>query len=124
MVAPSSRPAGPRAPVVLVVEDEPVVLRALCETLARAGLEVEAASDAAAALAMCRVRHVDVAVLPSPADPGRDDLLARLRLLQPELAAVLVAESPVEGASAQQDFTLQKPFASEDLVHAVMRRLR
>lgn len=107
-----------------MVEDEPVVRRALCETLARAGLDVEAASDAAAALAMCRVRHVDVAVLPSPADPGRDDLLARLRLLQPQLAAVLVAGSPAEGAPAAHATTLRKPFASDELIHAVMRLLR
>ena len=125
MVAPSSRSPGAGAPVVLNLEDQPTVRRALCEALARAGLDVEAASDAVAALALCRVRPVDVAVLPSPSGPRGDDLLPRLRTLRPDVRAVFVAETPTEAPpSVPGAECLLKPFTSEDLIHAVMRQLR
>lgn len=111
-----------RQPVVLIVDDEPAVMRLTRAVLRRAGFEVLVASSAIEAQAVCRdhAGPIDAALLdvtlPDLSGPELFVLLAQIR---PELGVVfmggypgdLVGESGLAGAPF-----VQKPFNPGELV--------
>jgi two-component system response regulator MprA len=107
---------------ILVVDDDPEVLRMLVRTLAAEGHEVAAAEDGGAALAAVERRAPDAVVL-DVAMPGMDGLAVCRRLRAAGFTApvlLLTARDAVAdrvaGLEAGADDYLLKPFAVEELL--------
>jgi DNA-binding response OmpR family regulator len=107
---------------ILVVDDDPSVLRMLVRTLGAEGNEVEAAPDGGAALLAVERRAPDAVVL-DVAMPGMDGLAVCRRLRERGLTApvlLLTARDAVAdrvaGLEAGADDYLVKPFAVEELL--------
>jgi CheY-like chemotaxis protein len=121
MAAPQAVPA----PVVLVVDDEPVVLRFMERALTEAGYRVLGASSGLRALELAGSS-------PSPPDVLVTDL-RMVGLNGVDLAQVITARYPstrvllVSGYDPEHTEPswpfLQKPFSPGDLVHAVEQLL-
>ena len=84
-------PAGSRPRHVLVVDDEEIVMVALCETLRREGYEVITAPNAVQALELLRTRMFGV-ILTDQQMPMLTGLefLAQARQLQPDASRILI----------------------------------
>jgi two-component system response regulator MprA len=107
---------------VLVVDDDPPLLRMLARTLGAEGFEVEVAPDGGAALAAAERALPDVIVL-DVGLPGIDGLSVCRRLRAKGLSTpvlMLTARDAVPdrvaGLEAGADDYLVKPFATEELV--------
>ena len=107
---------------VLVVDDDPPLLRMLERTLAAEGFDVTAAADGAAALIATERAAPDVIVL-DVTMPGLDGLAVCRRLRAKGLATPILmltardaVSDRVAGLEAGADDYLIKPFASEELV--------
>ncbi|BDG07891.1 EAL domain-containing response regulator [Anaeromyxobacter paludicola] len=110
---------------VLLVDDDPLVLRGYRRILEQAGHTVETSLDGAQALALAARRPFDVA-LTDIAMPHMDgvELLRRLRALQPDLPVLLVTATPkLESAIQAVDYGaqryLQKPVDRRLLLESV-----
>jgi two-component system copper resistance phosphate regulon response regulator CusR len=123
--------AGVSVPRVLVVEDEPKVLDALCRGLAREAFDVASASSVERALNELGGRAFDVIVLDLMLPDGDGlDLLTTMRSRHIDTPVlVLTARDSVEdriaGLDGGADDYLVKPFAFEEVVariRALMRR--
>jgi CheY-like chemotaxis protein len=121
--APPNSTKGVRPPRVLLVDDDPIVLRAVRRLLVgtRPGWEIDMAESADAALSLLSGKTYDVVVtdLHMPVLDGIS-LLRRLKTEQPSLMRV-VHSSHVESLTAEQadEFAhalLTKPCRSEELV--------
>ncbi len=118
-------------PTVLIVDDDPKLLKMLERTLVYEGFQVATARDGNAALAEVQARRPDVMVL-DWLMPGMDGLgvLEHLRdagdkTLILMLTARDAIENRVEGLESGADDYLVKPFAPAELlarVHALLRR--
>jgi two-component system, OmpR family, response regulator MprA len=107
---------------VLLVDDDPPLLRMLQRTLAAEGFEITAAADGAAALIATERSAPDVIVL-DVAMPGLDGLAVCRRLRAKGLATPILmltardaVSDRVAGLEAGADDYLVKPFATEELV--------
>jgi CheY-like chemotaxis protein len=113
--APPTSGPGVRLPRVLLVDDDPIVLRALRRLLlgARPGWEIDMAESADAALVLLETRAYDVVVtdLHMPVLDGIA-LLTRLKTEQPSLMRV-IHSSHVESLTADQ---------TQELAHAVLTK--
>jgi len=132
------RPAPPPAPrveagerTILIVEDEPAVLRLSERVLCRAGHQVLKAEDAAQALATLEEHGGDVdllltdVVLPGPSGKELADVLAETR---PDLRVIFMSgytdDAVLRRGVGQEGVPfLQKPFEGEDLLEMVERVL-
>ncbi|HEV8637366.1 MAG TPA: response regulator transcription factor [Chloroflexota bacterium] len=120
-------------PQILVVDDDPNVLRVMKRGLVYAGYNVDEASTGESALATARERPPDLVVLDVML-PGVDGLevCRRLRLVNPQLPILLLTARDrvpdrVAGLDAGADDYLVKPFAFDELlarVRALLRRSR
>jgi two-component system response regulator MprA len=118
---------------ILVVDDDPNVLRVMKRGLVYAGYAVDEASTGENALAAARERPPDLVVLDVML-PGVDGLevCRRLRLVNPQLPILLLTARDrvpdrVAGLDAGADDYLVKPFAFDELlarVRALLRRTR
>jgi two-component system response regulator MprA len=115
---------------ILVVDDDPPILRMLARTLTAEGYSVETAADGGAALAAVERAVPDVVVL-DVGMPGLDGLAVcrRLRGLGLALPVLLLTardavSDRVEGLDAGADDYLVKPFAPEELLARVRALLR
>jgi CheY-like chemotaxis protein len=124
--APPNSGSSPRRPRILIVDDDPVVLRAVRRLLrvARPGWEIEIADDGASALKRLERKSYDVVVtdLHMPAVDGVT-LLGRLKTEQPEIVRV-IHSSHVESLAVGQaeelaQAVLTKPSSSEELVRVL-----
>ena len=123
-------------PTVLIVDDDPRLLKMLQRTLVYEGLDVLTASNGREALDQVREHQPDLIVLDwmMPGERGRTlDGLEVIRRLRAEddrtLVLMLTArdaiENRVEGLQSGADDYLVKPFAPAELVarvHALLRR--
>jgi two-component system response regulator MprA len=124
---------GVDRPQILVVDDDPNVLRVMKRGLVYAGYNVDEASTGESALATARERPPDLVVLDVML-PGVDGLevCRRLRLVNPQLPILLLTARDrvpdrVAGLDAGADDYLVKPFAFDELlarVRALLRRSR
>ncbi|OKK22752.1 Fis family transcriptional regulator [Streptomyces sp. CB00455] len=114
---------------VLVVEDEPQIVRALVINLKARRYEVDAACDGAAALAMAAARHPDVVVL----DLGLPDMdgvevikglrgWTRVPILV--LSARHSSDEKVEALDAGADDYVTKPFGMDELLARLRAAVR
>src|SRR5262245_37122242 len=120
-------------PQILVVDDDPNVLRVMKRGLVYAGYAVDEASTGESALASARDRPPDLVILDVML-PGVDGLevCRRLRQVSPQLPILLLTARDrvpdrVAGLDAGADDYLVKPFAFDELlarVRALLRRTR
>ncbi len=115
-------PGGTSRERVLLVDDDPPLLRMLQRTLSAEGFEVTAAADGAAALVATERSAPDVIVL-DVTMPGLDGLAVCRRLRAKGLATPILmltardaVSDRVAGLEAGADDYLVKPFASEELI--------
>ena len=119
----------PPRPRVLVVEDEPPIVRVLVGYLEREGFEVVVAGDGESALDAAREHRPDVVVLDLML-PGIDGLevCRRLRAFSDAYVIMLTARTDevdrVVGLSVGADDYLGKPFSPHELVARVRAMLR
>jgi two-component system KDP operon response regulator KdpE len=114
---------------VLVVDDEPQILRALQTSLRAAGYEVDSASDAASALAAAAARPPDAVILDLVLPDGSGtDVARRLRewTSAPILILSVVGEDgeKVAALDAGADDYVTKPFSIEELLARLRAALR
>lgn len=115
---------------VLVVDDEPQILRALQTNLRGAGYEVDTAATAEAALATAAMRPPDAVILDLVLpDRSGTEVCRELRTWSsaPVLVLSVVGDEPekVAALDAGADDYIQKPFGIEELLarlRAVLRR--
>ncbi|MGW7438687.1 response regulator [Streptomyces sp. NPDC054849] len=114
---------------VLVVEDEPQIVRALVINLKARGYEVDAATDGASALELAAARHPDVVVL----DLGLPDmdgvevikgLRAWTRVPILVLSARHSSDEKVEALDAGADDYVTKPFGMDELLARLRAAVR
>src|SRR4029079_4663272 len=106
---------------VLVVDDEPQILRALQTNLRGAGYEVDTASTAEEALATAALRPPDAVILDLVLPDGRGtDVCRELRTWSsaPVLLLSVVGEEreKVAALDAGADDYVEKPFGVEELL--------
>ncbi|MCX7708141.1 MAG: response regulator transcription factor [Anaerolineae bacterium] len=116
---------------VLIVDDDPNLLKMLQRTLAYEGFRVLSATDGHEALARVQAHRPDVVVL-DWLMPGPDGLevLRRLRAAGDKTLVLMLTardavEQRVEGLETGADDYLVKPFAPAELlarIHALLRR--
>jgi PAS domain S-box-containing protein len=123
-----SAPTRTRIGSVLVVDDEPMVLRLMDETLRRAGHLVHAASDPHAALAIAsdgaKTLHLLISDVVMPGMTGHE-LANRIRTLRPGLPVLFVSGCPEEPALADTSGAplIRKPFSPRQLTESAARLL-
>jgi two-component system response regulator FlrC len=112
---------------VLVVEDDPTLREALCDTLQVAGFGVTAVADGPSALDLCQRRSFGVVVSDVQMQPmDGHQLLAQLRDRHPDLPVVLMTAYGTIGKAVEAmrdgaaDY-LPKPFEARALVDLVGR---
>src|SRR5260221_281393 len=124
-----ARPEAPRIPRVLIVEDDPALLRALRITLRARGYDVRVASAGREALAEARHRPPDVVVL----DLGLPDLdgtevIRELRGWSSTPVIVLSgragSEDKIGALDAGANDYVTKPFDMEELLARLRAALR
>jgi two-component system KDP operon response regulator KdpE len=114
---------------VLVVDDEPPILRFLRTSLGAAGYRVATAEDAAAALAIVRAEKPDVVVLDlGLPDRSGFEIIADLRKQSPVPIIVLSARADerakVEALDLGADDYVAKPFGIAELTARIRAALR
>lgn len=116
--------ASPPSPVVLLVEDEPLVRAMSQDLLEDAGFEVVTAEDADQALGVLHERR-DIDVMMTDINmPGRHDGLALARVVRhrwPCVGTLLVSGRmlPADAALPQDSVFVMKPFDSNTIVHRI-----
>ena len=114
---------------ILVVDDEPQILRALQTNLRGAGYEVDTAATAEAALATAAMRPPDAVILDLVLPDGRGtDVCRELRRWSaaPVLLLSVVGEEQEQVAAldAVADDYVEKPFGVEELLARLRAALR
>ncbi len=120
----------PIRPVVLVVDDEPSVLRVVSATLSMAGFRVLVADSGAAGLEIFRLRQAEIClVLADVVMPGMSgcEMAEAIREIEGTTRLLLMSGySESEGQAAAHHFPLiRKPFLPGDLVrqiHSILGR--
>jgi signal transduction histidine kinase/CheY-like chemotaxis protein len=118
--------AGERRKLVLVIDDEALVRRAVTRVLESAGFDVVSAPDGPAGLAeLQRLRgHVDV-VLIDQSMPGMrgDETVAEVRRVEPAMPVVFLTGAAGVPNLDRSCAVLHKPVMPRDLVIAVQRAI-
>lgn len=119
-----------RAPHILVVDDEPGIVRVLCAVLEDAGYHPDPAGDGRAALERARASVPDLVLLDylMPHLDGRETLrairkeptLAKLPVVMMSGVAESIIQRKCQGAF---DAFLRKPFGLDDLLDVIARLL-
>jgi two-component system KDP operon response regulator KdpE len=127
-VSPSPAEAGPR-PRILVVDDEPQIVRALKVVLREAGFDAFAAETAAEALDAAAVRPPEAAIVDLVLPDGDGiDLTRRLREWSEMpilvLSAVGEESQKVRALEAGADDYVTKPFGTRELIARLQAALR
>ena len=125
----ASRPHQPRPPRVLVVDDEPQIVRALKVVLREAGFEAVPAETASEALDLAAVRPPDAAIVDLVLPDGDGVEVTRTLREWSEmpilvLSAVGEEEQKVRALEAGADDYITKPFGTRELVARLQAALR
>ena len=120
---------APRAPRVLVVDDEPQIVRALKVVLRGAGFEAVAAETASQALDLAAVSPPDAAIVDLVLPDG-DGVEVTRRLREWSAMPILVLsavgeeEQKVRALDAGADDYITKPFGTRELIARLQAALR
>lgn len=111
-------------PVVLVVEDEPLLLMAACDMVEEAGFDVLTATDADAAIALLETRP-DIRIVFTDIDmPGSMDglkLAAAIRKRWPPVSIIVTSghRTPEAGALPAGSLFFAKPYSDRRVTDAM-----
>ncbi len=124
-----AQPTAARPPRVLVVDDEPQIVRALKVVLREAGFEAVPAETASQALDLAAVRPPDAAIVDLVLPDGDGvEVTRRLREWSEMpilvLSAVGEEEQKVRALEAGADDYITKPFGTRELVARLQAALR
>ena len=125
----STAPKAPPTPRVLVVDDEPQIVRALKVVLREAGFEAVPAETATHALDLAAVRPPDAAIVDLVLPDG-DGVQVTRRLREWSEMPILVLsalgeeEQKVKALEAGADDYITKPFGARELVARLQAALR
>ncbi len=124
-----NQPSPPKPPRVLVVDDEPQIVRALKVVLREAGFEAVPAETASEALDLAAVRPPDAAIVDLVLPDGDGvEVTRRLREWSEMpilvLSAVGEEEQKVRALEAGADDYITKPFGTRELVARLQAALR
>jgi two-component system, cell cycle sensor histidine kinase and response regulator CckA len=129
LAAAATHDMGHRQPTVLLVEDEELVRKLLCEALEHEGYTVLACRDADEGLARSRQpgQQIDV-LLTDVSLPGMSgtEMVQRMRRNQPQMQVVFMSGCPADSCTAGQvdePGFLQKPFTLKALMQALSKAL-
>lgn len=105
---------------LLIIDDEPLVLKSVSMALTFAGYAVESAASGAEALRKLKSSTYDLIVTDwkMPEMKG-DDLAGRIRSRHPHLPILLLTGSILEEPPSGFDKVLYKPFSMDELREAV-----
>jgi DNA-binding response OmpR family regulator len=113
---------------ILVVEDQPLIRRCICEALKkRGGYEVDEASDGAQAVELLKIRRFDLVIsdLMMPKLDGLQ-LVEEVRSVSPQ-TSILIMTGYLSKKSAKTSLPgiefVTKPFGFDDLLATVRRVL-
>ena len=118
--------------VILLIDDEAIVAKAVQMVLKRAGLEVLVATSAAAAIEAWDARKDEIGLVITDwsldSQTNGEQLLERFRADRPDLKSILCSAYPLRDLLTNRNRTegldyFQKPIASGELVAAVRRTL-
>jgi two-component system, OmpR family, KDP operon response regulator KdpE len=128
-VSTQARPARAKQPRVLVVDDEPQIVRALKVVLREAGFETAPAETVTQALDLAAVRTPDAAIVDLVLPDGDGvEVTRRLREWSEMpilvLSAVGEEEQKVRALEAGADDYITKPFGARELVARLQAALR
>src|SRR5919199_6829847 len=118
-----------RAPSILMVDDDPHVLRSLRAALESHGYRVRSAANGATALEACAAERPDVVLL-DLALPGMDGVEVCRRLRSWSRMPILVVSArvhesqKVQALDAGADDYITKPFGTEELLARIRAALR
>ncbi len=122
--------ATPCGDCVLVVDDDPLVLKMACQVLANAGFQVQAAAGPHEAIDLCHARNQPFHLIVSDIVMPRMNGLEMVRHLQAKDASVnvlFISSQPATGPAADGLLDryplLKKPFAPSELVQAAAAAL-
>jgi len=127
---PSARPAHlrPGGPTILLVDDDPAVLKGLQRVLALEGWHVVSAATGEAALERLAELQPDLLITDlCMAEVSGWDLLFHENLHRPKLPIFVITALPLPAAGGADRFAdefFQKPLDLDALVAAIHRRLR
>ena len=106
---------------ILVVDDEPLILKSVRMVLSRAGYVVEVASSGSEALQRLKEGTYDLVVTDWKMPLMHGDMIAReIREKYPALPVLLLTGSVLEAPPSGFDGVLFKPFSAEELRGLVM----
>ena len=113
---------------VLVVDDEPGLLEALCDLLRNNRYRVLAADSGEAAITACHQHDGRIDVLVADVELGSVngfEVAANVRSAHPDVVVVLISGTAAhsERLSIANEF-LEKPFANQNLLAAISRNLQ
>jgi two-component system, OmpR family, KDP operon response regulator KdpE len=128
-VSADGEPGAPTPPRVLVVDDEPQIIRALRVVLREAGFQAVPAETFSEALDLAAVRPPDAAIVDLVLPDGDGvELTRRLREWSAMpilvLSAVGEEEQKVRALEAGADDYITKPFGTRELIARVQAALR
>jgi CheY-like chemotaxis protein len=103
---------------ILLVDDEPVLLRAMAEALRTAGYEVETAGDGGEGLRKFEAQSWDVVITDrSMPNLSGEEMASAIQALNPNVPIILITGLPcAHTAAGLFDAVLTKPFRSEQLL--------
>ena len=114
--------AEQRSKRILVVDDEPIVCRTICDLLQLDGHDVQTVSTAGDAIELCKVHNYDLIFLDFylPEMTG-EQVLTIIRRSNPRQKVVVISGQKPFPAVGQADFLVRKPFTAEIIRNAVAR---
>lgn len=121
--SPTAAPSAGQSPVLLV-DDEPLILRTGCVMLATAGYPVTAVGSAAEARAELENRDFAI-VITDYSMPGENgvSLIHQARALKPDIPVILVSGlghiDELDDALATRLVMMPKPYKKQDLLNAI-----
>ena len=117
-------------PRVLVVDDEPVIIRSCDRILTSEGIEVKGVTSGQDGLEMAESNRFDAVLLDlKMPDMNGMEILRRLKRTKPEVTVIIITGYPsvdtaVEALKLGAFDYVPKPFTPEELTEKVMRALR
>ena len=116
-------------PLILAVDDEPMVLTMMERFLTDAGFEVIKASDGMAAISQVRDHNPDLVLLDITM-PGLDGILTLVKIREISDVPVIIVTASNDEQNIKESFDkgaddfIGKPFRSRDLIARIEAKLR
>ncbi len=115
---------------ILVIDDDPSIVRTLTKVLTRAGFIVDAAVSGSEAIRKLRKNSYDVSIVDLRlGDMEGTELLSMMQNTAPQMLRIMLTGTPmpnskIEEAQGKADFFLLKPVKPQELLAIIDRRLR